>query len=137
MKKIGVLFVCVFLLSLGVFSNANAMNFTINDYSISANYSGDGLLILTEDVLPETYNFDLNVGDTTTVTLFNIWTSEGAVDADDTALEPISVNLDFTAPDNFAVGIDGNTYGVAPLTGHVDWSGTTEVNYGYINDIVW
>lgn len=96
MKKL--LFATTLLTSVA-FAGANAATmFTISSLNIAANTSDPGLVISTDPSISLPYSFSLDVGQSTTFNLFDIWTNETTVNPDDTATSPITVSLGFTAP---------------------------------------
>src|SRR5262249_48554663 len=78
--------------------------------------------------------FDLpNAGNSTTFGLFDIWTDETSVNADDRFAKPINVNFTFTSP--AATGnVGGNTLGGSLLGifqfGRVVWGGPLNLLFG-------
>lgn len=119
---------------------AYAVAFT-GTYSVSAFNETPGNLgldISTSNIAAQPLNFNLNVGQQTTIDLFRIWTDETSLNADDTNAKPISVLFSFSAPPppfGGPVGgaTDGNTVFFASW-GSVDWSGPVDVAFGALGD---
>ncbi len=85
---------------------AMAATFTA-DYDVTANSDASvGLGILTDPDMGS-FSVDLEVGDSTDVDLFLIYTTETTVNLDDLAPQPISVAFAFTSPS--AMGTLGGT----------------------------
>lgn len=107
---------------------AMAVNF-VGNYTVTANSSDPGLVVQTSNSQPS-LNFNLNVGDSTTFDLFDIWTDETYVNADDTVAKPISVAFSFTNPDLFGGNVDGSTVGQSVLFGLIQYGQLTWDNGG-------
>ena len=122
----------VLLAVLAVVPLAFADNFTLQSYNITANSTDPGLVLNTAGVAG-TPTFSLNVGDSATFNLFQVWTSESTVNSDDTNPRPIGVTFAFNPPDSNGY-VGGNTSGVSLLGiiqyGQVSWSGPAVVNFG-------
>lgn len=136
MKKLSLL-LCSLLVVLGAYGQANALIFTLDEYAVNLNTSDPGLVLNYAKILPEPQNFDLNLGDSTTVDLFKIWTTESAINSDDLVPKPISVGLSFTAPPpSFGDIIDGETQGIlgglfgSYQAGQVVWNGPVAIAFG-------
>jgi hypothetical protein len=76
----------------------------------------------------------INPGGSATFDLFQIWTSESAVNADDTIAKNVGVSFTFDPPSSSG-NVTGSTFGVAQVLGliqygQVSWSGPTVVNFG-------
>ncbi|HEV7264352.1 MAG TPA: PEP-CTERM sorting domain-containing protein [Falsiroseomonas sp.] len=104
------------------------VTFTIGNIAVSSNAS-DGLIVNT-GVKPTPISFTLDVGQTTSVELFAIWTNETNVGGDDIFNpQPITLDLGFTAPlpgfTTDQAGVTGGLIGFAILSGpgygYVDW----------------
>lgn len=114
----------------------NAMNFTLSDYTSS----DPGLVVHTKDILPNNYNFNLELGASTKIPLFGIWTNESWVNEDDKSPKNISVAMNFFTPDTtFGGAVNGNTlggdifYGLYQW-GQVEWNGSADLNSGLKNE---
>jgi hypothetical protein len=133
MKKFNVVILTAILLA-GAYGVAGADTFTLGTYNVAAQSVDPGLLIGTSHILPSPYSFDLNVGQSTTVDLFRIWTTESSVNNDDKVAKPISVAFNFTAP--AMSGTDfGQTVGESYLLGlyqqgSVTWGAPINLAFG-------
>jgi hypothetical protein len=103
------------------------------DYTASFNTSDPGL-VLASKAVATTYTLNLaNVGDSQTVDLFDLYTTETTVNPkDDTAALPISVDFNITNPSSGSGDVNGSTDGVRQLFGVVQygavtWSGPAEI----------
>jgi hypothetical protein len=103
------------------------------DYTLTAiNSSDPGLKVFATD-LPGAINLNLNVGQTQTVALFNLWTDEGSVELkDDIFAKPISVLFNFTVPTAFSGAVEGDTFGIWGVvqSGKVVWDGPVNLHFG-------
>lgn len=98
--------------TMAVASSANAAHF-IGNYSVDAYTGSQGLQINTQD-LPGGIDFILNsIGQSSTESLFKIYTNEGAVDGADTTPRAITVHFNFTSPTSFGGDVTGTTVGEA------------------------
>jgi hypothetical protein len=79
---------------------ARATDFTLNGYSVSYNTGDPGLGLWVSNLLsPADQSFSLtSVGETETVSLFRLGTSENALNLDDLVQYPISVAFSLTPP---------------------------------------
>ena len=115
-------------------SSASAATF-VGGYTASVNSSDPGLVLNIQD-LAGGLNFALtNAGDNFSVNLFNLYTPEASVDADDKVAKPISVAFNFTLPTVFTGSVPGQTAGDSFVyglyqQGHVTWSGPQILNFG-------
>lgn len=99
---------------------------------------GDALvdpgLVVSVDPNPGPVTFDLDVGDSVTFDLFDIWTEEDAINFDDLFSQDIFVAFNFTAPPPpFAGTVTGDSglfFGFLTAGGEVEWDGTETVNFG-------
>lgn len=103
--------------------------FTLEGVSVSAHDAGDGLLVETALVGPIRnallgggYGFTLDLHESRTFALFDIWTDEGSVNADDLVPRPISVSLAFSPPPTAGGDptLGGVTFG-STFFGFVEW----------------
>lgn len=105
----------------------------VGDYTVtSINSSDPGLKVHATD-LPGAITLNLNVGQSQTVALFNLWTDEGSVElSDDIFAKPISVLFNFTVPTAFNGSVNGDTFGIWGVvqSGHVTWDGPTDLQFG-------
>lgn len=114
-------------------SAASAATFTGN-YAVSFNSNDPGLVV---DVAPTsgTGSFDLEVGQSFTFNIFDLWTTETAVNADDKAAQPISVDFSLTAPAAGNAVVTGTTKGVTSFFGikqaaKLDWADPVILAFG-------
>ena len=112
------------LATLAMASAANAAQF-VGNYTVNAYGGSQGLEIETYDATP-TFSFNLNsIGQSSTQTLFKIWTDEGSVSGDDQNHKTITVHFNFTAPSSFGGDMTGSTFGEIDgnwQNGHVTWN---------------
>lgn len=95
---------------------ASALNF-VGTGTPTVQSSDPGLVLGTQN-LNESFSFNLNQGDSTSVDLFTLYTNETSVDKDDTVPKAISVAFNFTAPvPGFSGSVDGTTQGNKILKG--------------------
>ncbi|MGB7757704.1 MAG: PEP-CTERM sorting domain-containing protein [Salinisphaera sp.] len=101
-----------------------------SSYTVHANSSDPGLVIQTQDHSANPFSYDLNVGQSKTFGLFDIWTNENSLDtywfscgADCNPL-PISVAFGFTSPVGGQGTINGETYGT--FTGFLNEEGVVQ-----------
>jgi len=111
---------------------AQAAIFT-GTFDVTANTSDPGLVV---QVAPDngSINADLEVGESTSVHLFDIWTTETDVSGVDQVAKPISVEFDFSHPDT-ANTLGGETDGVRKFFGVVqygslEWDNPVVFNFG-------
>src|SRR5690606_38139932 len=76
---------------------AMAASFSGN-FSLSGSAFSDAGLVINADPRSGGGSFDLDVGDSTTFSLFRIWTDESAVNSDDRVPQSINVSFDLTSP---------------------------------------
>ncbi|AWN15833.1 hypothetical protein SALB1_1635 [Salinisphaera sp. LB1] len=91
-----------------------------SSYSVTANSSSPGLVVHTQDHAANPFTYDLNVGQSKTFGLFDIWTNEYSLLQGFTS-EPISVQFGFTSPTSGQGTINGQTYGI--FTGFLNEEG--------------
>jgi hypothetical protein len=113
-------------------------------FSVNAN-NGDGLIINTTPNVQagfgsgNSFSFELtSVGQSVSFGLFDIWTTEDALNFDDLIGRAIETAFNFTAPPPpFGGDVDGSTVagtiGFASW-GSVDWDGATIVSFGALGD---
>jgi hypothetical protein len=143
MKKL-CLFLCSLFFVVGTYGHANALIFTLGSYDITLHTVGDGLLLNSSPVLQmPSPGWDLALGDSITVDLFDIWTDETWINADDQVSKPIEVSLNFTTPPpNFGGSIEGETDGISQgfggfyQAGQVTWDGPVTFNFGAGGELV-
>jgi hypothetical protein len=125
---------CSGLILLAFSMTSNATLFKA-DYTVDANQDDPGLKIHTEG-LHNPFSYDLDVNQSKTFDLFNIWTNEHAINNDDNVPKNISVAFDFTLPEMFDGAGRGETYGGAGLFnlgvgyGEVTWDNPTDFYFG-------
>jgi len=120
-------------------SAANATTFA-GTFDVTANQDAglNGGLVIDASPNPGSFNFNLNnVGSSTTVNLFTIWTSETALNSDDFAHKPISVDFSFTQPTSFDGSVGGTTTGDSTFVligflenGSVNWNDPVNFSFG-------
>jgi hypothetical protein len=123
-------------------SQANAILFT-GSFVVTDLNADPGLVIETAADVEAPFglggaNFSFNLtnpGDSVEFDLFDIWTNETAVNADDLVGKPINVAFSFSAPPPpFGGPVTGTTQGqftaVIFQQGTVQWSGPTVLNFG-------
>jgi hypothetical protein len=106
-------------------------------FTVTANTSDPGLVINTFALGGGSFATpDIVEGGSTTFDLFEIWTNETFVNADDTVSKSISVQFSFTAPTPpFAGTVEGDTNGIKTgflglvQYGKVTWDGPLTLNY--------
>ena len=140
MKKLLTVFLCSFFL-FGTVAVCSALQFTLENYTVSALSSDPGLVIQTSNSQSNDYSFSLNVGESTTFDLFDIWTNEGAVnEEDDVEPKPISVAMNFSAPPpSFGSTVEGDTNGYRLFGGWIQygrvfWDGPVRIAFGSEED---
>ncbi|WP_332773442.1 PEPxxWA-CTERM sorting domain-containing protein [Phenylobacterium sp.] len=89
---------------------ADAAIFFSGDHSVTVNQTDPGLVLQTQE-MAATLNFALDLGETATINLFKLYTTEGSVNPDDLAPKPISVGFTFTVPEVFGGAVGGTTVG--------------------------
>lgn len=115
---------------------AQAAVFT-GGFTVQANTdSENGLAISTANLLDLT-NFAVNAGSPRTAALFDIWTDESSINADDFNSRDITVTFNFTDPSAVGGAIVGQTVGdgtVIPFfqwivgdNGQLSWTGGTQI----------
>ncbi|MGZ4819875.1 MAG: VPLPA-CTERM sorting domain-containing protein [Terriglobales bacterium] len=129
MKKFAVLIIAV----LAFASFAFADQFTMQSYSIDAQSTDPGLVLHTAAVAPTPSTFWLDPGQSTTFNLFQIWTTEGTVNSDDTIPKSVDVQFTFDPPASSG-DVTGSTYGVTKFFGVIQygkvvWDGPAVVNF--------
>jgi hypothetical protein len=107
----------------------------VGSFDVTLNTSDPGLVLTTAKSAPSV-DFDLtNAGDTASVKLFDLFTTETTVNGDDKVAKPISVTFDFTAPDAFNGSVAGTTKGQDILfgvvqDGEVTWNNPQVFDFG-------
>ena len=103
-------------------------------YTVAFNSADPGLVV---NVAPSssTGSFDLDVGQSLSFNIFDLWTTEATVNADDTVAKPISVGFALTAPASGSGTATGTTAGVshwfgAQQFGTLDWDGPLMLSFG-------
>lgn len=126
------------LVSLCVPALANAALISAS-YQVNLNNSDPGLVVDSADLEANPFSFDLNEGDSVTFNLFKIWTSEGAVNDDDFAPQPISVDFNFTSPGLMNGSVSGSTFGDTEVFGFfqegvLSWGSPLQLAFGALGD---
>jgi hypothetical protein len=109
----------------------------LKDYDVDLNYPGLGLQVWTRDILRVPFGpagFSLDVGESLTVDLFRIGTSEADIDWDDWIPYTASVQLEFFLPTEargHVWGITGGGYfgRKAGELGYVLWDNPLEISF--------
>ena len=126
------------LVSLCVPALANAALISAS-YQVNLNNSDPGLVVDSADLEANPFSFDLNEGDSVTFNLFKIWTPEGAVNDDDLAPQPISVDFNFTSPWLMNGSVSGSTSGDTEVFGFfqegvLNWGSPLQLAFGALGD---
>ncbi len=122
-------FVVVLLL---VAAPAHAALFTLDEYSVSVHTTDPGLVLFENDILATPKQFSLDfVGDSETFTLFQVGTTETALNTDD--LQPYDIEVDFNFIDptfsGSADGITGAGWFLGSF-GYVAWDNPLVLGFG-------
>lgn len=90
----------------------------VGDYNVTLNSSDPGLQVFYKPITSDVngLNFTLNQGQTKSLNLFTLYTTEAAVNGDDLAPKPINVAFSFTLPEIFGGAIEGATQGTGIFT---------------------
>jgi len=105
-------------------------SFTVDDFDETS--EDQGLDIYTEALGGGLFDFDLDVGGSKTIHLFDIWTPESDVGRDDKVKKPISVDFAFSSPEasGMSAGMTGGYKSWGFQWGKVTWDNPTEVLFG-------
>jgi hypothetical protein len=106
------IWVVLFLVALVLASagTASALLFTLDSYNVKLLEEDPGLVLYWTPILDAPISHDFAVGESRTVDLFRIGTSERWSNDDDRVHKDIGVTFDFSAPDILA-GIEGQSWG--------------------------
>ncbi|KEZ76355.1 PEP-CTERM sorting domain-containing protein [Salinisphaera hydrothermalis] len=132
--KLGAL--AVFLLVVSAAANATMIT---SSYTVDAHTSGSGLVVHTQDHAANPFSYDLNVGQSKTFGLFDIWTDQSSL-YQGSGSHPISVQFGFTSPTSGQGTVDGQTYGLFTgffnfaQEGVVHWDSPLNFTFGPNND---
>lgn len=96
----------------------SAVSFS-GSFGVTGNAFRDPGLVIETNRASGALNFTLDVGDTFSMPLFDIWTDEAAVNADDTVAGNLRVSFNFAAAGDGVV--DGATAGVRAFGGLVQY----------------
>jgi len=112
---------------------ASALSFS-GTYGVSGSAFSDPGLVIQTAPSNGSYAFNLDVGQSTTVKLFDIWTNENSVGSDDTVPQSINVGFDMTDPVSTG-NVSGSTVGNSLLfglfqSGSVSWDGPLQLAFG-------
>lgn len=129
-KLIGSFVVALLLVA----SPAHAALFTLDQYSVSVHTTDPGLVLFENDLLTTPTSFYLdNVGQSKTLTLFNVGTTEAALNVDDLIPYNIEVDFNFTDP---SPTFGGSTNGITGAGwflrsfGYVAWDNPLVLAFG-------
>lgn len=129
-------------------ASANATQIK-SSYSVDANTSDPGLVIHTAGVASNPFSYNLDVGDSVTFDLFDIWTDENSLDfgffsgcGDDCDPKPIQANFSFSLPESNMIAVNGDTQGdgiyafvgLLDQHGELNWGGPESFLYGPNDD---
>ncbi|WP_008314374.1 PEP-CTERM sorting domain-containing protein [Leptolyngbya sp. PCC 6406] len=114
---------------------AEATTFKLDSYNVNLNDQDPGLVLDWAPILGTPATADLEVGESTSTKLFTLWTDETAVNLDDLASKPISVDFTFSLPKVFGGTVGGETKGFRSLFGviqggQVIWDGPSVFAFG-------
>lgn len=135
MMKLRSVVVALALIAVPAMVEAAPITFS-GSYGVTANNSGPGLEVQTQNLLSDPFNIDLSLGGSATKNLFKIWTDEETINPDDGNAKDITVHFAFTAPPPpFGGNVGGGTVGEAELFGiiqygKVTWDGPLTLNFG-------
>jgi hypothetical protein len=115
---------------------ASAALFTGN-FTLSGSAFSDPGLVVQADPMSDSGSFNLEVGEEITFALFDIWTTETALNGDDFVDQSISASFVFTDPETDGV-LDGTTDGKVTRCfvflkcgyGEVNWSNPLLLSFG-------
>lgn len=123
--------VTALLLSLGAASAATTFT---GSYAVTANGTDPGLVIEVGSASGGG-SFDLDLGQSISLNLFDLWTEEETVNGDDSIARAISVAFALTAPAAGSATANGETVGVSQAWGiyqfgQVTWDGPITLAFG-------
>ncbi len=106
---------------------ASALTFTGN-YTVTGSALTDPGLVVEVAPNPGTFSFDLDSGQSTTFNIFDIWTSETAVNSDDRVPQSLAVNFNLLSPTGTGIlGGESVASGLILQYGSVDWSSPLQI----------
>ena len=113
---------------------ASAATFNGSFQNSGSAFTDPGLVINTNPT-NGSFMFDLEPGESTTFSLFDIFTPEVSVNADDRVPQTLTTTFAFTSPDLFGGDTDGTTVGTSYLLGmfqegSVTWNDPLELTFG-------
>jgi hypothetical protein len=113
---------------------ASAATFNGSFQNSGSAFTDPGLVINTNPT-NDSFMFDLEPGESTTFSLFDIFTPEVSVNADDRVPQTLTTTFAFTSPDLFGGDTDGTTVGTSYLLGmfqegSVTWNDPLELTFG-------
>src|SRR6266576_4937416 len=113
------------LLLLASSGSATPMHYEIGSASVTANTAEPGLVIdtMVKPTVAGT-SFTINDGSSFTLSLFDIWTDEPTINADDKVASAISATLNFIDPFTGAT-VNGITVGGSWMKGLSQWGDLT------------
>ncbi len=105
----------------------------VGDFAVSGDAFSDPGLVVHTNPQNGGLNFDLEVGDSITFGLFDIWTEEGTINDDDTVPQSINVAFNFTNPVTSGTG-EGESVGNTAFWGFFQWG---EVSWNNPTQLTW
>lgn len=134
MKSIAALTAGLGVLTLTSTAHAATL-FELDNFDVNLNNSDPGLVLNWSPVLNTPVSHTLDVGESVTFDLFEIWTNETTVNKDDKATKPISVDFSFSSPEIFGGTVEGDTSGISFLggiiqSGQVAWNDPLTLAFG-------
>lgn len=131
--RIGKILLLVTVVFLIISNAAFALEFTLDSYTVNLRDMDPGLVLYSENILPNPASHNFEVGESLTFNLFKIGTRESSVNIDDLFSYDISVDFNFSTPEVMR-SVTGESYGRWRLfsddIGRVDWDGVVEFAFG-------
>ena len=117
------------LLALALPGAASALSFSGN-FGVSGSALSDPGLVVQTNPSSGPFGFDLDVGQSTQINLFDIWTNEGALNADDLVPRKLDVAFNLVTPTGNG-SLSGSTFASIFLPhGEVKWDGPLKLGFG-------
>lgn len=113
---------------------ASAATTFTGSWAVSFNQADPGLVI-SVDAPTGTGSLDLELGQSATFNIFDLWTTETAVNGDDTVAKPISAAFTLTTPGAGSGSVNGSTVGVSTgwgfyQAGKLTWDEPLQLTFG-------